>query len=179
MLDRIKRKKQRLEKAIESIPFTILVFGSGKEYPKYFKKRQDIIKALKGVKFDAYSCEELSDLSPSGLYLADEEGIYLEEADWAIFLDTSSGPLSELSAYCQDPDVVRKAFVLYPQQYSKTPDQPDTYPKDVLWHYPHKEAYTETQVDKCDLIPKCLEQAKALRYAKFSETVGKPRALQF
>lgn len=179
MFSRIRRRQQELEQQIQNISFTILLFGSGKRYPKYFKKRQDILNSLKEAKFSVHTSEELGRLLPSRLYMVDEEALYLEEADWAIFLDTSSGPLSELSAYCQDPDVVLKAFVLYPQEYLVSPGRPSTYPEDVLSHYPHKMPYTETQVDRCALVPICLSTAKALRYAKYSKLTGRPRALQF
>jgi len=179
MLERIRRKQQEQEQRIEQTPFTILVFGSGESSPKYFKKRQDTVNALKAAKFTAYMCEELGETQPSELYMVEEEALYLQEADWAVFLDTSSGPLSELSAYCLDPDVVCKSFVLYPQKYAESPDRPKTYPEDVLAHYPYNRPYTKSQFDQCDLVPICVQRAKALRYAKYNKMIGKPRALQF
>ena len=145
MFERIHRKQRELEQRIEQTPFTIFVFGSGESYPEYFKKRQDTVNALKAAKFAVYTSEELSETLPSEVYLVRQEAFHLEEAAWAIFLDTSSGPLSELSAYCEDPDVVLKAFFLYPQRYSVSPGLANTYPEDVLRHYPYRLPYTDTQ----------------------------------
>lgn len=181
MVERIILKKQQeLEQHIQRTPFTILVFGSGESYPKYYKKRQDTINALIAAGFSSvYTSEELSETLPARLYVVDQEAIHLQQADLAIFLDTSRGPLSELSAYCQDSDVVLKSFVLYPQRYSESPDRPKSYPEDVLAHYPHQMPYTESQFEQCDLVPICVGHAKALRYAKYNKMIGRPRSLQF
>lgn len=179
MLERLYEKLKELEQLIEQTPFTILVFGSGETYPQYSKKRQDTINALRTARFTVYTCEQLSETLRSELYIVEQEALYLQEAEWVIFLDTSAGPLSELSTYCQNPDVVLKAFVLYPQTYVPDEARSRTYPEDVLRHYPHKSGYSQSQFDQCELVPICVEMAKALRYAKYSKSTGRPSALQF
>lgn len=178
---RIENKIQQQEAKIRQIPFVVFVFGSGKEYPvpEYHRKRKDIINSLTEEGFSVYTCEDLSADLPSELSLVEQEAIQAEEADWLIFLNTSEGPLAELSSYCTNPNFIRKAFVLYPAKYDPVTNKSLTFPQAVLQNYPYTLAYNEAQLDRCDLVLLCRDRAKALRRAKFLEEVGKPRTLQF
>ena len=172
---RIYNKQRILEDKIKSTPFSVLVFGSGPKLEKYHKKRQDIIKRLKEEGFDAYTCEELSKDIPSSVPATEQEVLQTESADWLIFLDTSEGPLSELSNFCVIPSILKKAFVLYPAKYGKE----ETFSKAVLRNYPYTHAYKESQFTRCDLVPICLDTAKALRRAKYLEVVPFIHTLEF
>ena len=176
---RIENKLQQLEAKLRQIPFAVFVFGSGKQYPKYYRKRQDIINSLRQEGFSVYTCEDLSTDLPSALSLVEQEAIQAEEADWLIFLNTSAGPLAELSSYCTNPNFIRKAFVLYPAKYDPVTNKSLTFPQAVLQNYPYTLAYNENQLNQCDLVPLCTSRAKAMRRAKFLEEVDKPRTLQF
>jgi len=173
--DRLRSKVRRLQRERGSRVFRILVFGPGPEHSTYYK-RVELENALRGVNgFDVLTVESLGLRTEDELFLMTQEIAIQEEADFVLVLESSEGPLSELSYLASVSGFVRKTYVLHPEEYLGDPRNPSSVPGDILAHYYMSFAYSRDDFAACRVVAKGVAVARAFRAAHLGGDVGANR----
>lgn len=163
-VDKIIEARRRMELSVRETALSVLVFGPGENHPT-FSKRQQIIASLVDDGFSVYVSEEISELTSNrGLSPLLEVADY-RAVDRVVVLDTSDGPLAELSLYSQDPDFVEKTLVLHPSSY--VPADVATFPSDILKLYPNRIPFDQDMYDSCSVATEALDRIRAFRVSKW------------
>ena len=85
------------------------------------------------------------------------------DIDLIIALDNSVGVLGELASFENDPEIVKKSFILYPAENYN----PVTYAADIVQQYWNRMSFSREELERCDLVTECEERAKAFRKMKW------------
>ena len=167
--DKLSEKRLELEAEYRAIRCRVAILGAGESHWSY-EKRTQIYETLSELGYQVFFPEsfvEESQPTTVGVSVEDQERLMLTLPDvrLIIVLDTSEGPLSELSAFSHDTDIVTKTLVLCPWDYYSPGD---TFTADILEQYPNVWRYTQEEFDKCKIIRKCVANARTARSALVS-----------
>lgn len=157
-------KRAGIVNQLRSIRLVVAVLGPGEGHPS-FPKRCQIRDSLVADGIEAFFPEDVVDKN-SGLSLLDEERMILEDQQvgLVVALDTSEGPLAELSAFAQIPLITKKTVVLVPDDYYAPGAN---FPSDILERYSNRWRFTREELLECSLVRECTSRARNERLANW------------
>ena len=156
----ISAQREQLVTQMKSFPIVAAVLGPGEKDVTYLKRCQ-IRDTLVAQAVDAFFPEDLVD-PHSELPLLDQEELILADrrVNLIFVLNTSEGPLAQLSAFARNLDITSKTTVLVPEEYY-IPGE--TFPTDIMERYSNRWRFSPAELKRCDLVRECTSRARLER----------------
>ena len=158
------RAREAIEQAKESRTLKVAVLGSSLENTDDpdTRKRLQIYKALQEDGHSPFFPENCINEDPLVIPILQQETTLLEDpaVDLVLILhtDNSIGVANEIVRFSEEPEILAKSAVLFPEKYYK----PSTnITANEAYRYFQKMAYSKAQFDECWLVLECLMCANA------------------
>ena len=162
----ILRDRARLADSRRRASIRIAVLGPA-ESNDPANKRNQIRDALDTRGHEVFFPEQLAN-NESDVSLLDQELQMLSrrDVDWIVVLETTAGPLAEVSAFVSVPAIRSKTFLLIPEEYYAPGS---TFPTDIAEQYSSRWRFSNEELEQCLVVREVWTRARNIVQDRLGE----------